>query len=433
MGHRNVLTLLGALVAITAACSPGVATHSNGDQQQNGAGGGTGTAGGSGNGNAAGADDPGIIGLGQAGTNGMGAPDGSCAATATSAEQRVVETQVPVTTEVVTRTPVALYFMQDQSGSMLFPGSLQIPPIAKWTLTQNSLTAFVNDPTSSGIDVALQYFALPAGGCDGANYVTPEVAMGPLPANAQPIITSLGAHFPATNTPIEPALRGVTQYCIQHQTAAEKCVAVLITDGTPSDCNADPTALAQIAKDAYDQHGVITFTIGMDGADFNMLNGIAAAGHGDCTPPAAGNEACNVSTGGTAFIDALNTIRGSVTKTETHLETHQVIQQTKLACEFKLPSPPDGQRFDKEKVNVEFTTAAGKQEIYRVETLAGCGAASNKGWYYDDPVTPTKILVCPGTCTDIGGGAGDGGTVVNAGPPTRVDIALGCATKRGPA
>jgi hypothetical protein len=431
MGHRNVRELLWILLGATTACSASVTTHLTGDDP-NGGGGVNGASGGSGNGSFGGsaATDPGVIIVNQAGASGTGG--GSCAATATTAEQRVVETQVPVTTEVVTKTPVALYFMQDQSGSMLIPGNfLQFPPVLKWDLTKNALTAFVNDPSSSGIDVALQYFALPAGGCDGANYITPEVAMAPLPGNAQPVIASLGAHVPSTDTPIEPALRGVTQYCIQHQTPAEKCVAVLITDGSPSACETDPVKLAQIAKDAYDQYGVITFAIGMDGADFNMLNGIAAAGHGDCTPPAAGNEACNVSGGGTAFVDALNTIRGTVTKTETHFVTHQEIQQTKLACEFTLPLAPDGQKFDKEKVNVEFTTAGGKQEIYNVSTLADCAAASNKGWYYDDPVKPTKILVCPGTCTDIGG-ASDG-TVVNAGPAPRVDIALGCATKRGPA
>ena len=165
MGHRNVRELLWMLLGVTAACSASVTTHPTGDDP-NGGGGVNGATGGSGNSSFGGsaATDPGVITVSQAGRSGMGGPDGSCAATATTAEQRVVETQVPVTREVVTKTPVALYFMQDQSGSMLFPGSFQIPPIAKWDLTKNALTAFVNDPSSSGIDVALQYFALPAGG-----------------------------------------------------------------------------------------------------------------------------------------------------------------------------------------------------------------------------------------------------------------------------
>lgn len=433
VGVRNGREFFWVLVGVVAACSPSVSSSSRqtGDGLS-GSGGATGGPGGSGAYSGSATGDPGVIVVTQGGASGGGGVNGQCAATTSTAEQRTVDIQVPVTTQVVTKTPVALYFMQDQSGSMLFPGSFN-NLVAKWDQTKTALTAFVNDQNSVGIDVAIQYFALPAGGCDGANYITPEVAMGPLPANAQPIINSLAAHLPSTDTPIEPALRGVTQYCVQHQTPDEKCVAVLITDGTPSTCAGDPAALAQIAKDAYDQHGVITFAIGMDGADYNMLNGIAAAGHGDCTPPAPGNEACNVSAGGTAFIDALNTIRGSVTKTETHLETHQETQQTKLACEFTLPAPPDGQKFDKEKVNVEVTTAAGQQEIYNVPTLGDCAAASNKGWYYDDLTKPTKILVCPGTCTDLGGGVGDGGVVTGTGPAPRVDISLGCATKRGPA
>jgi hypothetical protein len=433
VGVRSAREFCWVVIGLAAGCSPSVSsTRQNGDGLGNA--GGAGALGGAGNGASGGfgtAGDPGVIIVTQGGSSGGGGVNGQCAGTTTVAEQRVVDIQVPVTTEVVTKTPVALYFMQDQSGSMLFPGSFN-NLVAKWDQTKTALTAFVNDPGSVGIDVAIQYFALPAGGCDGKIYATPEVPMGPLPANAQPIVNSLAAHLPSTGTPIEPALLGVTQYCIEHTTTAEKCVAVLITDGAPSECQGDPVKLAQIAADAYAK-GVITFAIGMDGADYNMLNGIAAAGHGDCTPPNPGNEACNVSAGGSAFIDALNTIRGSVTKTETHLETHQETQQSKLACEFALPDPPPGEKFDKEKVNVAFTNTAGKQDIYNVPTLGDCAAASNKGWYYDDPTKPTKILVCPGTCTDIGGGAGDGGVVVSNGPAPRVDISLGCATKRGPA
>jgi hypothetical protein len=436
-GHPNVRPLLLVVIATAAACSPSVSTPSRGDAL-NGSGG-TGAPGGSGNDGLGGgaATGPAIIDVAQGGKTSTG-PDGSCAATTAMAERRVVETQVPVTTQVVTRTPVALYFMQDQSGSMVMSNIFQFPPPpTKWAQTKAALTAFVQDPGSAGIDVALQYFALAAGGCDGANYITPEVAMAPLPANAQPIIDSLAAHNPFTQTPIEPALRGVTQYCIQYQKThtTEKCIAVLITDGAPSTCDLTAAGLEQIASDAYaPPNNVVTFTVGMDGADFNMLNGIAIAGHSDCTLSTAGNEACNVTAGGTAFIDALNTIRGSVTTSETHLETHQEIQQTKLSCEFELPSPPDGQKFDKDKVNVDYTAAGGTQQIYQVPTLGDCAAAGNKGWYYDSVDQPTKILVCPGTCADIGGNVGgDGGTVVNADPPTRVDIAFGCATKRGAA
>src|SRR5882672_2292399 len=91
LGQGKVRELFWALVGVTAACSPSVAMHQTGDEQ-NGSGGASGGSG-SGTGSFGGSTDPGLITLNQAGKTGTG-PDGSCAATATSAEQRVVETQV---------------------------------------------------------------------------------------------------------------------------------------------------------------------------------------------------------------------------------------------------------------------------------------------------------------------------------------------------
>jgi hypothetical protein len=40
------------------------------------------------------------------------------------------------------------------------------------------------------------------------------------------------------------------------------------------------------------------------------------------------------------------------------------------------------------------------------------------GWYYDNPTTPTKITLCPSTCTDV-----------QNDPSANVSIELGCATQ----
>jgi hypothetical protein len=172
----------------------------------------------------------------------------------------------------------------------------------------------------------------------------------------------------------------------------------------------------------------------MDGADFNMLSGIARGGGSDCTPAttAPGDEACNVAGGGTSFIDALNTIRATVTTSETHLVTTTEVHSSKLACEFKLPAAPDGAKLDANKVNVQFTSDSGSEKIYHVASLADCATTTTKAWYYDDPQAPTKILACPNTCSVLQAVSGDGGVTTSLTAP-RVDVLLGCKSEPPPA
>ena len=69
-----------------------------------------------------------------------------------------------------------------------------------------------------------------------------------------------------------------------------------------------------------------------------------------------------------------------------------------LACEYDIPAPPDGMVFDQGKVNVDYDDGFGLQTVGFVESAADCPGVTN-GWYYDDPVTPSQILMCPQTCS----------------------------------
>jgi hypothetical protein len=353
---------------------------------------------------------------------GMGGAAGmsSCAATSAAAERVVTTT----TTNVTSPAPVAVYIMQDQSLSMLG---------AKWTSVQQAIQAFTTNPMSDGMDVAIKFFAGNTANlldCTGADYQTPDVPIAPLPMNAQPINDSVNMHGPSTLTPIEPALRGGINFCEMFAASHpnEKCVLVFITDGTPDLCDGTQADLAQIAADANTK-GILTFTVGMDGADFNMLDAIAVGGGTDCTPmtPGAADQACDVRGGTQAFVDALNTIRGTITTQVTmqHVETKA------LACEFKIPAPPDGQTFDRDKVNVRLTANGVPTDFSRVQSAADCANFNDTGWYYDDAMNPMKIEVCSNTCAAIKAATGDG-TMVTTTPPTgdapRVDVLLGCAT-----
>ena len=78
--------------------------------------------------------------------------------------------------------------------------------------------------------------------------------------------------------------------------------------------------------------------------------------------------------------------------------TAAVTQSTKLACEWEIPEPPDGGVVDPNLVNVEYTAGGSPPApIGYVDSAAGCANVQH-GWYFDDPVSPTKVLACPQTC-----------------------------------
>src|ERR1041385_1333616 len=139
----------GCVAAVSAACSPGSGEASS-DQAQSGGGGSP--SGGAGTGlSQPGGGQSGDQGLGggslmlDSGSRNRNSPDATCAATHASVERVVTQTMVPVRVA----KPVALYLMQDRSGSMKdVPNGANA---SKWTQTTTALNAFVNAPTSDGL------------------------------------------------------------------------------------------------------------------------------------------------------------------------------------------------------------------------------------------------------------------------------------------
>lgn len=433
------------LLAIFMACSPDAGNSTDFSPSAMGAGttaatGGAASSGPTGGSNVGAA--PGLVGLNRPdGGTSTSAPDGSCAATHAAAERVVTQKTVQIPVTVTKAEPIALYLMQDRSGSM--NDTPRGASSDKWSQTTVAVNAFVNAPASNGIDVALGLFPLNNGTCAGGAYDTPVVPMKRIldPGQSQAVAGALSSNSPgggggnngsgSSGTPIEGALRGAVNFCLQYQASSptgEKCVVVLITDGAPNGCAEDQATLAGIAADGYAKAGIMTFAIGMDGADFTLLDAIAVAGHSDCTPNVTGSESCNVTGGVTSFNDALALIRNTVTTTTTTTEIQNVVQTTELPCDFAIPSPPPGQQFDRDKVNVNFVNGA-SEAILRVTSAGDCPNFGDKGWYYDDPNTPTKIQLCPGTCSEVKAASGDGGTITTVnGDGPRVDILLGCAS-----
>lgn len=339
--------------------------------------------------------------------------EGECGASSFEAQQVVVQREVQVESQVTVVKPVALYIMFDQSWSMKMGGAnLWDPAVA-------AIKSFTSDEDSKGLGVGLQFFPISGGACNGNGYKAPAVSVGALPEQASKIAQSLDAHDPTGNigTPIEGALRGSTEFCKQYQKdhPEEQCVAVLVTDGKPEydGCEKSSDTLAAIAKSAHDA-GVTTFAVGLQGADFALLDKIAKQGGAPDCDPNSSAYACNVSSGADKLADALTSIRDTVVKTEikTVVETH--VEESQLPCEWAIPAQPEGQIFDRDKVNVRLTSGDKKTTFVRVGSEGACRADA---WRFDDPSAPTRILACPALCDRI-----------EAEPQAKLEVLLGCAT-----
>jgi hypothetical protein len=244
--------------------------------------------------------------------------------------------------------------------------------------------------------------------CSNVRYATPAVNIATLPGNAAAINASMNAKAPNGNTPTGPALQGAIDHAKQFagQNPGHTVVTVLATDGLPTSCTmtniSQIAALAQAGKNGTPS--ISTFVIGVfapaDTAAAQNLNSIAAAG--------GTNTAFIINTSGNVtqqFLQALDQIKGKA-----------------LPCEFKVPAPSSGQ-VDYNKVNVQVTSSGGNTSLLYVGDASKCDP-TNGGWYYDiDPVagTPTKIVVCPSTCTAFKGQTG-----------AQVDILIGCKTNIAP-
>lgn len=296
-------------------------------------------------------------------------------------------------TEQARSTPLAIYIAFDRSSSMVGD---------KWDSAKLGLTAFVNDPDSTGIGVALNFFPLEntPTTCMQTDYKPPKVAFALLPANAKPITDAMAAASPSGfSTPIYPALGGAILGAKEYaqSNAGHAAAVLLVTDGNPQGpaplCGSvnpeDPNAIADLAA-AGVSYGIKTFVVGLPGVSPVVVNQIAKAGG---TDTAIVVSSLNVQA---EFQKALAKVRGQA-----------------LPCEYQLPDKVEGGDVEPGNVNVLITPMSGNAGVLPQD--AKCNAA---GWKYDNAVKPTKIIFCPTSCqalkTDFG---------------AKVQILLGCKTQ----
>jgi hypothetical protein len=334
--------------------------------------------------------------------------------------------------------PVNMLVMFDRSTSMnecidgSNPDDGPCPTGSRWDSASAALNAFFASPDAADLGVALRFFPhdLPAvgcsngngnngnnGGCDVNACAQVLVDMGTLTADAAPtdvhegaLIAAVGASGPTESqgTPISAALDGALTWAAAYQAAnpEQRTVVVLVTDGQPTACMQDFDDIDQIAADALAASGVTTYAIGLTnmsggGVSQNDLNGLAEAGGTD--------QAFFVSDSATAATEltaTLNAIRGMA-----------------IACDFPLPSSTtSGMAIDPKLINVNYTPTGGTEvQLGLVPSAADCG--TEQAWYYDDPVNPTRILLCPSACSTVTADTGASISILAGCVPRIVDPA----------
>lgn len=293
--------------------------------------------------------------------------------------------------------PVDLFIMMDRSVSMneLVPGTSQ----TRWQALRVAVEHFVEQAKGSSIRAGIGFFGRSGArddalDCDAGAYATPSVEIGNLADVGKQLIAAIDATPPGGLTPTLPALQGALQHAREWAVAhpGRATSVVLVTDGFPTQCQspvsiADISAVASAARTAAPF--VRTFVIGL-AAGFN-LDSIAVAG--------GTNHAYLVDEGdvSTSFARTLSNISDS-----------------SIVCEYEVPSTTDPNlMLDYDHLQLVYSPASGAaEEVPRLEAGSSCGRNPNGGWYYDNPLKPAHLLVCPCTCARFAAG--------------RVDVRLGC-------
>lgn len=280
--------------------------------------------------------------------------------------------------------PVYLAFAYDRSGSMGKLDKAWHDPTLKWNPVAAATKAFFADPASTGLSASITFFPAESDKCIDATYQTPSVPMTALPSTAPgAAIDLVGGQDWIGGTPTLNVVNGVISF-IQQRALTEpgRYVIVLVTDGYPEGCDESEISSVAAAVSAV-ATTIPTYVIGV------------------ANPPISGapDVVTNLSriamAGGTARAYIINT--GDPTQTTISFRAAiDSIRGSAISCTARIPAPPPGSTFDKQKVAVSFT---GNGSTTALTYDAAC--ATDNSWHYDDAMNPTQVVLCPGTCSAI--------------------------------
>jgi hypothetical protein len=264
-----------------------------------------------------------------------------------------------------------------------------------WASVSTALPAFFNDPASTGVNAGIVFFPYSAGDCNVDHYKSLTVPVGALPGNAALLTSAFAADAVGVGAPTYPALQGALLAATAHQEAnpTHKGIVVLATDGDPNVCDTKIDDLAALAAGALAYNGIHTYVLGLPGALIADLSKVAAAG--------GTMSAVNLTI-------SVNQIAPSLAQ----------IRTVGLGCDFEIPPPPGSQKLDPDQVNFAYTPKGMGNPVVllRSKDLLGCNG--QPGWYYDDNSAPTKMVLCPASCTTVH---------ADTGAPT--DVLFGCPSQ----
>ncbi len=305
--------------------------------------------------------------------------------------------------------PLDMYVILDRSQSMREPLAY-IPQCevgsteeARWCFAINALAGFFQAPTSNGMGVALGFFPhgdctwiqypdlqnCCAGGacCEGAEDALPDVALSTLPGSAPQLVTALNTQQPlGTTTPVEAALRGMLTYTAATKTEGRSMVGILVTDGAPNGCSTDSPGLAALVAQHLADTGIPTFFVGMTGADYDVLEELAAGGGAAAhdTFCAGGISPCHFYDVGNgapeAFVDAL-----------------QQIQRSVAGCDYVAPPSSSGLA-DYSKLVLEYQSSTHATPVTLTQVTSEAQCTGDLAYYIDVTSSPPLIRLCPETC-----------------------------------
>ncbi|WP_437971656.1 DNRLRE domain-containing protein [Sorangium sp. So ce260] len=300
------------------------------------------------------------------------------------------------TASASTIRPVTLFVALDRSTSMRQSVTGTDVSADRWLPATNALKAFFRDPASAGLGVAFRFWphdnpgpcndnpscpGAGGGGCalplvpfDGTAARRLTEAAAPFDQQENALVTAIDSFpMPYGDTPMYPALDGATTWAINYKNAhpEEEVAVVFVTDGIPSHCDTVPNHIANLAGNAFENHGVRVHAVGFGNSNAQLITLIAARG---------GGHAYNLTAGATlqgGLLDALVSIRGDA-----------------LSCDVAVPLAGVA---DPASVSVVHTDSAGTETTLTPRAgLESCG----DGWYFAD-ATHTSVKLCPETCSDL--------------------------------
>lgn len=132
------------------------------------------------------------------------------------------------------------------------------------------------------------------------------------------------------------------------------------------------------------------------------------------------NSRCSTAVNTGSRYQELSILTGGLRFPVCSLDYSPVFQQiatsivTSVACELGMPQTDAG-IVDPSKVELEYTPGGGGSPVVFPQVTDEPSCAAGDGFYYDNPISPTKLLLCPTSCT-----------TVQADPGASVQVLLGC-------